>query len=78
MLKRDRSGNVRWDDSDVPEGWAGSYHLGDGVWRQKCRACPETFDSTGAYSVPRYAGIGPHEHSQHGLDVPGINVGILA
>lgn len=79
MLKRDSDGIVRWDDSDVPEGYTGSWHAGNGVWKQRCRECPETFEfPPGATCTQRYAGIGPHEVSTHGLKVAGINLGILS
>ena len=72
-------GTPIFTDPDIPPGWMGSYHIGDGVFRQHCRACPEIFDSP-PYSggVARYFGIGPHEVEAHGLEVPGINVGILS
>ena len=75
---------VRWDkawthrDEDVPRDFAGSWHIGDGVFRQRCRECGAVYDTKpGQGSVPRYRGIGPHEYNAHGLDVPGINVGML-
>lgn len=76
-LKRDETGAPFWEDADVPPGFMGSYHIGGDVWRQRCRACPAVHDSQNG-SVPRYRGIGPHERAEHGLDVAGINVGILA
>lgn len=68
-----------WSDSDIPAGWMGSYHVGNGVFRQRCRECSQTWDSEpGTGAIMRYHGIGPHEVEAHGLTVPGINVGILA
>lgn len=75
----DYSKTPTWQDSQVPEGYAGSWHIGNGVFRQRCRVCPEIHDSQpGEGSVMRYNGIGPHEVRDHGLEVPGINVGVLA
>lgn len=53
------------------------FHLGHDIWRTRCRGeeCGKFVDSIGA--VPRYASIGKHEYADHGLDVPGINVGLL-
>lgn len=67
-----------WGDEQVPQGYAGSWHIGGGVFRQRCRECPATHDtSPGQGAVMRYAGIGPHEVAEHGLEVPGINVGLM-
>lgn len=66
-----------WLDSQVPDGYTGSWHVGNGVFRQRCRICPETHDSLHGSSM-RYNGIGPHEVEAHGLQVAGINVGMLA
>lgn len=65
-----------WNPEQCPKGYAGSFHIGDGVWRTICRECDEAVDSYG--SVPRYRTVGPHEVEVHGLQVGGINVGILS
>ena len=68
-----------YTDDMIPAGWQGSYHIGGDVYRQKCRECPETFDfPAGATCIQRYVGIGPHEVEAHGLQVAGINLGLLA
>ncbi len=59
----------------IPPGYTGSVHMGEGVWRTVCRACGAFCDTFG--SMPRYATIGPHEATEHDLEVAGINVGIL-
>lgn len=69
-------GTPIWGVDNVPEGFAGAVHIGEGIFRAWCRECRQGFDSYG--SVPRYAGIGRHEYDEHGLDVPGINVGLMA
>ncbi len=53
------------------------FHMGNGLWRTRCRGegCTVYRDSYGA--VPRYATIGMHEYREHGLDVPGISVGLM-
>ena len=65
-----------WHPSQAPQGYAGSFQLGDGIFRTICRECPTAVDSYGA--VPRYATVGTHEVYEHGLQVGGINVGTLA
>lgn len=65
-----------WDPAQAPKGYAGSFHIGDGVWRSLCRECDFAVDSYG--SVPRYRTVGPHEVLEHGSQVGGINVGILS
>ena len=68
-------GSPMYDPAIVPKGYAGSIHIGDGVWRTICHECDHAVDSYG--SVPRYRTVGPHEVEAHGLQVGGINVGIL-
>ena len=65
-----------YDPAQAPKGYAGSFHIGDGIFRAICRECEAAVDSYGA--VPRYRTIGPHEVEAHGLEVAGINVGLLA
>lgn len=74
---RDTTGIPFYRDEDVPSDFLGSWHIGNDIWRQRCRECGLTFDSKPGGSVPRWRGVGPHEYKEHGLDVPGINVGIL-
>lgn len=76
-LKRDNNGNVYHDDADVPADFAGSWHIGNDVWHSRCRECGLIEETTGPRPKPRWDGIGRHEYAAHGLDVPGINVGIL-
>jgi len=59
---------------DAPRGQM--VHIGNGIWRVRCRECAEHVDSYGA--APRYATIGHHEANEHELSVPGINAGLLA
>lgn len=65
-----------WSPEQAPQGYAGSFHIGEGIFRTICRECPTAVDSYGA--VPRYRTVGPHEVEAHGLEVAGINVGMLA
>lgn len=53
-------------------------HIGDGKWITRCRH--EGCDVTAVHwgSLPRYASVGTHEVEVHGMQVAGINVGILA
>ena len=67
-----------WTDEMIPAGLLGSYHVGNGVYRQRCRECAKTFDFPAeATCIQRYVGIGPHEVEEHGLKVAGINLGML-
>lgn len=65
-----------WSPSQAPQGYSGSFHIGEGVFRAICRECDHAADSYGA--VPRYATVGPHEVTEHGLEVPGLNVGMMS
>lgn len=58
---------------DIPPGR--SAHVGGGLWRTVCSSCPYSLEHWGA--MPQYATTGPHEVSEHGAQVAGINVGIL-
>lgn len=62
-------------DADSPT--TGCFHMGHDIWRTRCRSegCSKFVDSIGA--VPRYATIGKHEVTEHRLEVPGINVGLM-
>lgn len=77
-MRMDYSKTPVWSDVTAPPGYTGSLHVGNGVFRSWCRGCAEMYETqSGQGSVPRYLGIGPHEVEAHGLDVPGINVGLL-
>lgn len=62
-----------FDAESVPPGR--KVHIGGGVWRTTCRACPAYVDSWGAQGwIPILA----HHEREHGLDVVGINVAVLS
>lgn len=66
----------QWHDAQVPQDFLGSWNSVEaGMWRMRCRECGLTYDSE--HVTQRYNGIGMHEFKEHGLDVPGINVGLL-
>lgn len=70
------AGTPSYDPEMIPAGYQGAVHIGGGVWRTVCRACPaytDTYDP-----MMRYRTIGPHEVDEHGFDVPGLNVGLMA
>lgn len=73
--RRDLTETPAWDAASPATG--GAFHIGHDIWRTRCRGegCSKFVDSIGA--VPRYATIGKHEYAAHGLDVAGINVGLL-
>lgn len=52
-----------------------SVHIGGGVFVTVCAECDRAVRHIGA--VPRYATVGQHEVTDHGMQVPGINVGML-
>lgn len=72
--ERRYSETPEWPRENAPRGV--TFHAGGGVWVVNCRECDAYCETFGA--MPSYATIGPHEFSAHGLDVPGLNVGILA
>lgn len=70
-----------WDraviQEQVTEKHAGqSWHIGNGVWLSVCGHCPAFTLTYGA--MPVYATIGPHMVAEHGVQVAGINAGLLA
>lgn len=53
-----------------------SWHVGNGYWLSVCGACDAYSLTDGA--MPAWANLGPHMVSEHGSQVAGINVGMLA
>lgn len=69
------SGAFSWNPEQIPAGWQGSAHIGNGVWASRCSCHGDYFLTYG--TVPRYAApVGKHE-AAHGMQVAGINVGML-
>lgn len=69
--------SINWRKEDLPTGSSVTIRIADNTWYSRCRACNTEHIETGTHPYPRYMGIGKHEVSAHGLDVPGINVGLL-
>lgn len=67
---------ITWTETDMPDGWAGALRMADGRWFSRCRACDHHVYQAEAW--PRYMTVGRHEVDVHGLQVPGINVGLLS
>jgi hypothetical protein len=64
-------------DPELRERMAGrSWHVGGGEWLTACGHCDAYAVTWGV--VPSWSNLGPHMVAEHGAQVAGINVGILA
>lgn len=53
-----------------------SWHIGGGEWLSACGYCAAYSITHGV--VPAWRNLGPHMVTEHGAQVPGINVGMMA